>query len=86
MPSRIPRQVSHTEAALEWPGRYLAEDDRMRVLSRLVQRVAFYLSMGRDMEFIAKRIGMSLTYLHCRYWTGLDLIAAGLRARQEPVF
>jgi hypothetical protein len=72
------------EAALAWPSKYLAKDDP--VLSAQVQRTAFYLAMGKDMSYAAERLKRSVGYLGYRYRGGLDLIAAALRARGEPVF
>lgn len=76
-------EISRMELAIAWPARYLAR--RPRVM-RVVQRVAVHRARGIDSDVIAHKLHMHVARLRRINRTGLDEIAAGLRANNVVMF
>src|SRR5579885_600753 len=76
-------EISAMEAAIAWPGRYLAHRPLMM---RIVHRVAIMRSRDVELEVIATRLGRSPIQVRRINRTGLDVIADGLRRDRAPVF
>ena len=88
----LPHQVSLVLVTLNWPADYIGTADEKLSLaadpahSRIVQRVARGLALGRDFANIAVELGKSEPWLRRRYREGCERIAAGLRRDRVPVF
>jgi hypothetical protein len=78
-------EISHMEAAIGWPGRYLIP--HRTHLARVVGFVALWRSREREIEWIARRLpGRPAPHVvRARNRAGLDEIAAGLHRDQVPV-
>jgi hypothetical protein len=75
--------ISRMEVCLIWPARYLRETPD---LLRAVGAAALARSLHRDLHRVARRLRLAPRVLRQRNRNGLDLIAAGLRRDDVPVF
>jgi len=76
------QEISRMEAAISWPGRYIADRDSRRV----VQHVVLAHTRELDMHYVARKLRMSERRV--REWNeaGLAAIARGLRVDEVRVF
>lgn len=80
-PSAI--EISRMEIVIVWPARYLRDYPQ---LITVVQAAALARSRHRDLRWVERHFGLPGRMV--RKWNrqGLDVIAAGLRRDQVPVF
>ena len=76
-------EIGRMELAIAWPARYLAA--RYQVM-RVVQRVAVHRAREMETDTIAHKLHMHVQRLRAINRAGLELIAAGLRVNEVPVF
>jgi hypothetical protein len=76
-------EIARMEAAIAWPGGFLAYYPQLLVT---VQLVAYGRSYYREIDWSARRLHLAPVIV--RNWNreGLDIIAGGLRRRRIPVF
>ena len=70
------------EAAISWPGRYIAEPE----ISRVVQHVALARSRELDLRYVARKLRMGERRVRDWNEAGLAAIARGLRVDEVRVF
>jgi hypothetical protein len=76
-------EVGRMEAALVWPAHYLQSRP---LIMRMVGSVAVMRARGLESDLIARKLKRRPVAVRSMNRTGLDLIAAGLRRDQVPVF
>jgi hypothetical protein len=76
------QEISRMEAAISWPGRYIAEPE----ISRVVQHVALARSRELDMRYVARKLRMGERRVRDWNEAGLAAIARGLRVDEVRVF
>jgi hypothetical protein len=77
------QEIGRMERALSWSGTYLSQDVH---LAQIVQRVAFYRSLEKELDYAAMRLRIDFRIVREQNRNGLDIIAAGLRRDRTPVF
>ena len=78
------QEVGRMETVLVWPAKYLV--NKSVFMARVVQGVAFMRAKDYDLEKISRKLRIGSRFLRNTNRDGLDLIAAGLRKHNEPVF
>src|SRR5262249_54112323 len=76
-------EISRREAAISWPGRYLAKS--RPILARTAGVVAMWRSRERELGWIARKLRLGVHTVRARNRAGLDLIATGLHRDGVPV-
>ena len=76
-------EISRMYEAISWPARYLNHRPKA---ARIVNAVARQRARDVETDVIARRLGETPWHLRQVNRSGLDDIAAGLRAGQVPVF
>jgi hypothetical protein len=77
------QDIARMEIAVVWPARYLQHVTR---LLRTVGLCAVARARNQELDRVARRLRLDESYVRARNREGLDIIAAGLRRHEVPVF